>query len=331
MINEARVQVALTKVAVVALGGNAFTLEGQSGTYEEQSANAAAMAACLVELLDEGWNLAIVHGNGPQVGNIAIQQEDGAGHVPAQPLFSLVAMTQGELGSLIALAVQSASGGRRRLVTLLAHVVVDAADPAFHHSTKPIGPFVNEAEARALAGRWEVEGAPARGYRRVVPSPEPKCIVEVEAVRCLLDAGYVVVTAGGGGIPVLRGADGRLVGVDAVVDKDHAAAALALAVGAQALVVVTAVDAVQVDFGTVNARRLGQISVAQAEEHLAAGQFPDGSKGPKVRAATRFLRAGGEVAVITSPTLAAASLRSADPDDLTVGTRIVNNGPGGGR
>jgi carbamate kinase len=317
----------MSKVAVVALGGNAFTLEGQSGTYEEQSANAAAMATCLVELLDEGWNLAIVHGNGPQVGNIAIQQEDAVGHVPAQPLFSLVAMTQGELGSLISLAVQAASGGRRRLVTMLAHVVVDAADPAFLHSTKPIGPFVDAAEARTLTGRWEVEGAPARGYRRVVPSPEPKQIVEVDAVRCLLDAGYVVVTAGGGGIPVRRGHDGRLVGVDAVVDKDLAATALALAVGAQALVVVTAVEAVQLDFGTANARRLGQIGVAQAEAHLAAGQFPEGSMGPKVRAATRFLRGGGEVAVITTPALAAASLRAADPDDVSVGTRIVNNGP----
>jgi carbamate kinase len=319
---------AVTKVAVVALGGNAFTVEGQSGTYEEQSANAAAMATCLVELLDEGWNVAVVHGNGPQVGNLAIQQEEGARRVPPQPLSSLVAMTQGQLGSLITSAVHTASGGRRLVVTLLAHVVVDAADPAMRHPTKPIGPFLAEAEAKQLAQAWswDVESDSGRGYRRVVASPQPQSIVEVDAVGCLLDAGHVVVTAGGGGIPVLRGDGGTLTRVDAVIDKDYAAATLATAVGAQALVVVTAVEAVQLDFGAATQRRLAQIDVEQAEAHLAAGQFPEGSMGPKIRAAARFVRDGGEVAVITTPALAAASLRCTDPDDATVGTRIVKTG-----
>jgi carbamate kinase len=322
----------LTKVAVVALGGNAFAVEGQSGTHEEQAANATAMASCLLELLDEGWRLAVVHGNGPQVGNLAIQQEETVRQVPPQPLFSLVAMTQGQLGSLIATAVRAASGGRRHVVTLLAHVVVDAADPAMRHPTKPIGPFLSEDEANRLARSkgWNVESDSGRGYRRVVPSPKPESIVEVDAVRCLLDSGHVVVTAGGGGIPVVHGDGGSLVGVDAVIDKDYAAAALATAIGAQALVIVTAVEAVQVDFGTATPRRLGQIDVAQAEAHLAAGQFPEGSMGPKIRAAAQFLRDGGEVAVITSPALAAASLRCTDPDDRTVGTRIIRTGPPSG-
>jgi carbamate kinase len=322
----------VTKVAVVALGGNAFTVERQSGTHEEQSANASAMAKGLVELLEEGWRLAVVHGNGPQVGNLAIQQEEGAFLVSPQPLFSLVAMTQGQLGSLITSAVHAASGGHRRVVTVLTHVVVDPDDPGMAHPTKPIGPFLDKAEAERLAQArgWHVESDSGRGYRRVVASPQPRSIVEVDAVRCLLDAGHVVVTAGGGGIPVSRDDAGRLTGVDAVIDKDYAAAALATALGAQALVIMTAVEAVQLDYSTPAQRRLAQIDVTQADAYLAAGQFPDGSMGPKVRAATRFVRSGGEVAVITTPALAAASLHCTDPDDVTVGTRIVNTTPSSG-
>jgi carbamate kinase len=319
----------VTKVAVVALGGNAFTVERQSGTHEEQAANATAMANCVCELLDEGWRLALVHGNGPQVGNLAIQQEEGAALVPPQPLFSLVAMTQGQLGNIIASAVHAASGGRHRVVSVLTHVVVDAADPALAHPTKPIGPFLDEDEAKRLAQTrgWRVEPDSGRGYRRVVASPQPQSIVEVDAVSCLLDSGHVVVTAGGGGVPVIRDDAGGLTGVNAVIDKDYAAAALALAVGAQALVLVTAVEAVHLDYGSATQRRLGQIDVTQAEEYLAAGQFPDGSMGPKIRAATRFLRSGGEIAVITNPALAAASLRGAEPEHVSLGTRIVNLGP----
>jgi carbamate kinase len=318
----------VTKVAVVALGGNAFTVEGQSGTHDEQAANASAMAACLIELLDEGWHLAVVHGNGPQVGNLAIQQEEGASRVPQQPLSTLVAMTQGQLGTLIASAVQSGSAGRCRVVTVLTHVVVDAADPAMGQPTKPIGPFLSAAEADRLAQQWNWDVAPdsGRGYRRVVASPRPQRIVEVDAVRCLLDAGHLVVTAGGGGIPVVRTDGGRLVAVDAVIDKDYAAAALATAVGAQALVIVTAVDAAQLDFGSATQRPIAQIDAAQAEAYLSAGQFPEGSMGPKIRAAAGFVRDGGEVAVITSAALAAASLRCTDPADSTVGTRIVGAG-----
>lgn len=321
----------MPQLAVVALGGNAFTVQGETGRYEEQAEHAGAMARLVAELLGDGWQLAVVHGNGPQVGNLAIQQEDGVAQVPAQPLFSLVAMTQGELGSLISCAVHNATGGRHVVADVTTHVVVDANDPALSNPTKPIGPFLTEDDADRLARErgWQVRLDAGRGYRRVVASPAPVRIVEIEAVRQLLVAGHVVVTAGGGGIPVVCDEAGRLTCVEAVIDKDLAAAELAAAVGATALVIVTAVDAVQLDFGTDRQRALSQVDVDDAERYLAEGQFPEGSMGPKIRAAIRFLRGGGEVAVITSAALAAATLRATDPRAASVGTRLVAVRPAG--
>ena len=314
----------MAKLAVVALGGNAFTYEGESGRYEEQAAHAAGMAQMVGELLSDGWNLALVHGNGPQVGNLAIQQEDGAALVPAQPLFSLVAMTQGELGSLISCAVHNATSGARAAISVVTHVVVDADDPAMNAPTKPIGPFLSEQDATRLAHErgWRVILDAGRGYRRVVASPRPIRIVEIDAIRNLLDAGHLVVTAGGGGIPVVSDGD-TLTCVEAVIDKDYAAAELARAVGAQALVLVTAVDAVQLDFGTPRQRPITELDIETAERYLAEGQFPEGSMKPKIRAATGFVRDGGEVAVITSAAHAAQALRGADQDGVSVGTRVV--------
>ena len=315
----------MSKLAVVALGGNAFTFEGESGSYPEKALHAARMAQLVVELLDDGWNVALVHGNGPQVGNLAIQQEEGAVLVPPQPLFSLVAMTQGALGSLISCAIHRATGGRRTVVSVVTHVVVDPDDPAMTEPTKPIGPFLSESEATRLADQrgWRVRSDSGRGYRRVVASPVPTRIVEIDTVRDLLNAGHLVITAGGGGIPVTQAEDGTLTCVEAVVDKDYAAAELARAVGAQALVLVTAVDAVQLDFGTPQQRPVAEIDVGAAERHLAEGQFPEGSMGPKIRATTSFIRGGGEIAVITSADHAAQALRCTDPDDATAGTRVV--------
>ncbi len=314
----------MTGTAVVALGGNAITAEGEAGTYEEQRANADVMARSIVELIDDGWRVVIVHGNGPQVGNLAIQQDRGRDAVPEMPLFALDAMTQGQLGSLMAIALYRAGGGRHHIVGILSHVIVDLNDPAFNHPTKPIGPFYSQSEATRLAETrgWDIVEDSGRGYRRVVPSPRPGKFVEIQAVRSLLDAGHVVVADGGGGIPVARQGD-LWDGVDAVIDKDYAAAELALQVDADALVLVTGVDSVMLDFGTDSQRRLGRIDVAEAEHHLAAGQFPEGSMGPKVRAATRFLRGGGPLAVITTAPLAAATLRFQGDNDTLVGTRIV--------
>jgi carbamate kinase len=314
----------VTSTAVVALGGNALAAEGQRGTYEEQRANAEDMATSICALLDAGWRVVVVHGNGPQVGNLAIQQEKGRDEVPEMPLFSLGAMTEGQLGSLIAIALYRVCGRRHRIAALLSHVIVELDDPAFEQPTKPIGPFFSEAAATELATTrgWDMSEDSGRGYRRVVASPRPRGFVEIEAIRCLLDVGHVVVTGGGGGIPVGR-RDGVWDGVDAVIDKDYAAAELASQLGADALVLITAVDAVHLDFGKPTQRRLGCIDVAEAERHLADGQFPAGSMGPKVRAAAQFVRRGGRVCVITTAGSVLATLDSGDTADESLGTRIM--------
>jgi carbamate kinase len=239
------------------------------------------------------------------------------------PLFSLGAMTEGQLGSLLAIALHRVCGARHRIAALLSHVIVDPADPAFDHPTKPIGPFFSAQAAKELARTrgWDIVDDAGRGFRRVVASPEPKGFVEIDAIRCLLDAGQIVVTGGGGGIPVGRHGD-LWDGVDAVIDKDYAASELAYQLRADALVLITGVEAVLLDFGQHNQRRLSQIDVAEAERHLADGQFAEGSMAPKVRAATRFIRHGGTIAVITAP-LAAATLASVSGADDSLGTRIV--------
>jgi carbamate kinase len=309
---------------VVALGGNAFTAEGETGEYSDQARHAAEMAAVIVEMTRSGWNLVIVHGNGPQVGNLSIQQENGIDMVPAQPLSTLVAMTQGQLGSLIAMAVQQVSGGTQLATVVTSHVLVDADDPAMLAPSKPIGPFMSRHDAQRLASErgWTVREDSGRGYRRVVASPVPRRILEIDSIRALLGSGHLVVAAGGGGIPVVSVANGRLECVEAVVDKDYAAATLAEAIGADALVIVTAVDAVALDFGAPTQRAVHRMTVTEAEGYLDSGQFPPGSMGPKIRAAKRFVQGGGEVAIITSPRCAVASLPGR-PDSAEVGTHIV--------
>jgi carbamate kinase len=302
----------MTKIAVVALGGNALTRAGQAGTYDEMMANAAAMAMAVNDVLEAGWRVVIVHGNGPQVGNLAIQQEaarrhESAAMVPAQPLAVLGAMTQGLLGSLLARSIDLLRG-RGTAAALVTHVIVDPADPAFGAPSKPIGPFFEPAEAQRLArlGGWVVQPDSGRGYRRVVASPHPAGVIEIDALRALVDAGHLVIAAGGGGIPVLAADTCRP--VDAVIDKDRAACLIAGQLGARALLLVTAVDQVMLDYGTPQQSSLGTITADEAARHLAAGQFPPGSMGPKIEAALRFLAEGGEFAVVTTPALLAATL-----------------------
>ena len=309
----------MTKTAVVALGGNALTRMGQSGTCDEMLANAAAMASAVHAVIEAGWRVVIVHGNGPQVGNLALQQEATA-MVPAQPLPLLSAMTQGLLGSLLARAIDLLLGPGTA-VAMITHVTVDPADPAFSAPSKPIGPFFEPAEARQLAEArgWVVQPDSGRGYRRVVASPEPASVVEIDALRALVDAGHLVIAGGGGGIPVhgTAHAPGGL--ADAVIDKDRAAGLIARLLGAQALLLVTAVDRVMLDYGQPTQSELGTITAAEAARHLAEGQFPPGSMGPKIEAALRFLAEGGELVVITSPDLLAATLTGAGARS---GTRI---------
>ena len=330
LILHARQERELGRIVVLALGGNALTHHGQAGTHEELAANADQMARAISSLMLAGWEVVLVHGNGPQVGNLAIQQEEGSDVVPEQPLFSLGAMTQGQLGSLFSLALRKVLGPRApEIVPLVTHSEVDPADPAFADPTKPIGPFLTADEAQAFAAErgWAVKEDAGRGWRRVVPSPEPVRILEAGAIRTLLDAGVVVVAAGGGGIPVVPVAGGHK-GIDAVIDKDYAAERLATALGAEALVLVTSVEAVLLDYGTPKQRPMLEMSMEDAEAHLAEGQFPEGSMGPKVRASCRFLRNGGDVAVITTPALVHASLEGTVSElEGRPGTRIVRVRP----
>jgi len=328
----------MAKTAVIALGGNALTRAGQQGTYDEMLANAAVMAAAVNEVIEAGWRVVIVHGNGPQVGNLALQQE-ATTMVPAQPLALLNAMTQGELGSVIACAIDLLRGPGTA-AALVTHVTVDPADPAFQSPSKPIGPFFERSEAQQLAASrgWVVKPDSGRGYRRVVASPEPTGVIEIDALRALVSAGHLVIAAGGGGIPVAdattRGAivDAGTCGaiVDAVIDKDRAAGLIARLLGAQALLLVTAVDRVMLDYGTPKQSELGTITAAEAARYLDDGQFPPGSMGPKIESALRFLADGGELAVVTSPGLLAATLAGGQRSGTRIERSPSPDGPGWG-
>lgn len=300
--------VTMAATAVVAVGGNALTAADEAGTWNEIEANAAEMAATLAALVRAGWRVAAVHGNGPQVGNLAMQQDALDHTVPAQPLHQLCAMTQGQLGSVLVRAIDRECGPGTA-ACVVTHVGIDSQDPAFEHPTKPIGPFLTRERADELSRErgWHVVEDSGRGYRRVVASPQPARIIEMDAVRTLLAAGHVVLAAGGGGVAVSVGPDGAMTGVDAVIDKDHAAAALATAVGASELYLLTGVDCVLLDFGTADQRPAHRLTREEAERHLAEGQFPPGSMGPKITAALRFLDDGGHRVIITSARMLGAA------------------------
>jgi carbamate kinase len=291
------------ETVVLAIGGNALAPSGR-GDAVEQERLAREVAEAAVRLAVDGRRLLLVHGNGPQVGALALAQEAVARHVPPQPLFVLGAMTQGQLGYLLAGALGDAleaAGRPREVAAVMTQVVVDRDDPAFSRPTKPIGPFFPAGRARRLAHArgWSVAEDAGRGWRRVVPSPEPLEVVEWPEISALLDSGRLVVACGGGGVPVTRSGDG-LVGVEAVIDKDLAAARLGALVGASDLLLLTGVEQVALDWGTPRERPIREMSVDEARAHLADGQFPPGSMGPKVEAAVRFVEGGGRQAVITS-------------------------------
>ncbi len=309
------------KTVVVALGGNALIKPGQQGTHEEQSANAAAMAKAVGQLVEKGYRVVIAHGNGPQVGNLAVQQVCSSDVVPPLPLHSLGAMTQGQIGSLLVQALWAALPHHRgRLVAVVTHAVVDAEDPAFDAPSKPIGPFLDaQAEASAIVRGWIVGDDAGRGRRRLVPSPSPRAILEADAISLLVDAGFLVIAGGGGGIPLAR-REYQLTGVEAVIDKDRTALELAKAVRADVLALITGIDHVLLDFGTPGERPIIEMTTQDAQRYIAGEQFAVGSMKPKVEAAVEFVNAGGEFALITSPAcLVAAAAGEA-------GSRIVRSG-----
>jgi len=308
---------------VVAIGGNALIRAEDDGSWEQQLDNATGLAEELLALRAAGHELVLTHGNGPQVGLLLLQQDLGQAEVPPLPLDVLTAMTQGQIGYLLATAIARVDPSVPT-AALLTRVVVDPDDPALRAPTKPVGPFYDEAHAHRLAGErgWEVASDAGRGWRRVVGSPYPQDVLGADHVRAMLERGTVVIAGGGGGIPVARGADG-LEGVQGVVDKDRCSAELALAVEADLLVLLTGVPRVALDFGTRWERELARITVADAVRGLADGEFPAGSMGPKLEAAGRFVASGRGRAVITAVGHLAGTVDGTDgtwvvPDDAAV-------------
>jgi carbamate kinase len=297
-------------LTVIALGGNALLRPGERGTAAEQRANLAATFRAVAPLLRSG-RVVLTHGNGPQVGNELLRHELASAEAPPLPLYLAVAQTQAEIGALIAAELPAATG--RSAVVVLTHVVVAADDPAFGNPTKPVGPFYDEPRARALREErgWTLAEDAGRGWRRVVPSPKPLEVVELEGVRTMIEAGEVAVAVGGGGIPVVE-RDGRRDGVDAVIDKDLASAVLATGLGAERLLILTQVAAVYRGFERREREAVPELRPGRDDAILA--ELPAGSMRPKVEAAFRFVEATGGEAVITS----ADALRKGE-----AGTKIV--------
>jgi carbamate kinase len=310
------------KLAVVAFGGNALLRPEDRGTQEEQIARAKQAARWLAEIVRHGYALIVVHGNGPQVGNILIQAEEASTKIPPQTLDVCGAQTQGAIGFLLQQAIRNrleSIGIGGEVATVLTEVEVDLNDPAFKRPTKPIGPFFTRYRAEALERDlgWTMREDSGRGWRHVVPSPKPLRILNLETIRHMLDTATVVIAAGGGGIPVVKGRDGQWRGVEAVIDKDYASAKLAADLDADLFIILTGVSKIAIDFGKPGQQNLARMTVAEAEKHLADGQFPPGSMGPKVESAVQFARAAGKQVLVTDVDVLREALEGND------GTLIV--------
>src|SRR5450631_378674 len=292
------------KTMLLAVGGNSLIRAGQKGTIAEQLVNAQHTAAEVVKLVRDGHRIVLTHGNGPQVGAALLRSERGASQVPGQPLDVCDASTQGEIGYLLQQSLDTELGlvGLHvPVVTVLTQVVVSLDDPAMRRPSKPIGPFYSRAaaeERKRLLG-WEIVEDAARGYRRVVPSPEPLDIIELEIIRDLTERNVLVVACGGGGIPVAW-REGRLEGVEAVIDKDRASALLASRLGVDRFVISTDTDYVYLDYKKPTQRPLHMVGCSELQQYADAGHFPPGNMGPKVESVLRFLMQGGREAIITS-------------------------------
>ena len=292
------------KTSLVAIVGNSLIRVGEQGSVAEELENVRHTAAAIVGLVRNGYRLVITHGNGPQVGAALLRSERAAGQTYSQPLDVCDAETQGEIGYLLQQALEnelSHAGLCTPVVSVLTLCVVDGNDPAMRQPTKPVGPFFSRAEAeeRRLRLGWEIVEDAGRGYRRVVPSPAPVEIVELEAICRLLDEGVLVIAAGGGGIPVIR-ERGVLKGIEAVIDKDRASALLASGLGLDLFVICTDEDFVYLDYSKAGQRPIFEVTASELEIYLRAGHFPAGSMGPKIESAQRFLKEGGKEVIITS-------------------------------
>ena len=299
---------------MIALGGNAIKQPDEWGTVEEQMRNVSIACHQIAEIARLGYGIVLTHGNGPQVGNLSIQQEQAQHLVPPQPLVVLGSMTQGQIGYMIQQNLRNQlADDEWQVVTVVTQVIVDKDDPDFQDPHKPVGPFYVEEEAKRLEAEkgWtfrKVRPNSDRPWRRVVPSPKPLGIVEGKAVKRMVEAGMIVVASGGGGIPVIVNENGALKGVDAVIDKDLAGEVLAEEVEADIFLILTDVDSAKLDYGKPTERDVRKMTVSQARAFIAVGQFPPGSMGPKVEACIKFVESVGEKAIITSLERAVAAL-----------------------
>jgi carbamate kinase len=312
-------------VAVIAFGGNALLRPQDHGTQEEQFTLAWKATRWLVEIIHRGFELVIVHGNGPQVGNIMIQVEEAITKIPPQTLDTCVAQTEGSMGFMLQNQLRNRLNEEqlsKEVVTVLTEVEVARDDPAFENPSKPVGPYFTAYRANVLMQEhgWQMVEDAGRGWRKVVASPPPKRVLDIGVVRRLVEGGAVVVAAGGGGIPVYQDVGGYFRGVEAVIDKDYAAALLAAALDADLFIILTQVPQVAENFGRPNQRWLDVVPVSKAREMLEHNQFPPGSMGPKVRAAIQFVETRGKEVLITD----AEHLK--DALARTSGTYVVPDG-----
>ncbi|NOZ14058.1 MAG: carbamate kinase [Acidobacteria bacterium] len=311
------------KTAVIAFGGNALLKADQKGTQDEQIENAKRAADMMYNVYSSGYTLLVVHGNGPQVGNILIQQDRALHQIPPYTLDICGAMTEGSMGYMIERSLINrilAAGETPRVATVISEVVVDGDSDAFKNPTKPVGPFYPEFRAEELmrTKKWVMKEDSGRGWRKVVPSPKPIEVIQEPAIRTLLDNGHIVIAGGGGGIPVKRDISGYLMGVEAVIDKDYTSSLLARNLKADLFITLTGVDQVYADFGKPTQRALSRLSVKDARKMLAEGQFPAGSMGPKIESAVEYIESGGSEVLITS-----AEAIENMKDIEKVGTRII--------
>lgn len=292
----------MTEKVVIALGGNAILQPKQEATYENQRENVRISTEIIAKIVKNGHEVIVTHGNGPQVGNILRQNEEAKDVVPALPLDVCSAESQGFIGYMMEQTLKNELtklGLNNQVVSMLTQTEVDRHDPAFKDPSKPIGVFYSEEEAKQLAAEkgWDVKEDAGRGWRRVVASPTPKSILSSQTIKMLTDNDIIVIASGGGGIPVVREADGSLIGIEAVIDKDRSAFRLAEEAKADVLMILTDVDNVFVNYGKPDQKALGTITLEEAKKYADEGQFSAGSMGPKVEAAMKFAEMGGRAII----------------------------------
>lgn len=310
------------QLAVLAIGGNALIADREHESIPDQYGMVTRIAVDIAGMIEAGWNVVVTHGNGPQVGFILRRSELSINEVPPVPMDYAGADIQGAVGWMFVRALRNEfrrRGIQRQAVAVVTQTVVDRADPAFADPSKPIGSHMDEARARKLAKKyhWTVREDAGRGWRRVVPSPRPKAIIETGVIRNMAEAGFVVVACGGGGIPVIEDDSGDLQGVEAVIDKDLASSLLARSLGAEALVLPTGVEKVALDFNKPGQRWVDRMTLAEARRHQAEDQFDKGSMGPKIAALIDFIGGGGKLGLITNAPNLPRALRG------ETGTRVV--------